>query len=131
MNRMLSILALAAVVATGGARADAVDERLTHYESLGAGPFDAAAGAALWRAEHRVKDEPRQCADCHGSDLSTVGRHRRTGKAIEPMAASVNPDRFVDARKIEKWFLRNCKWTLGRPCSAQEKGDLLTWLRGL
>jgi len=47
---------------------------------------------------------------------------------IDPMALSVNPERYTDPDKIEKWFLRNCKWTLGRECTAQEKGDVLTYL---
>ncbi|MEG7525318.1 MAG: DUF1924 domain-containing protein [Chromatiales bacterium] len=55
-------------------------------------------------------------------------QHIRTGKVIEPLAPSVNPKRFTDQRKVEKWFIRNCKWTLGRECSSQEKGDLLVYL---
>jgi hypothetical protein len=31
--------------------------------------------------------------------------------------------------QIEKWLRRNCNWTLGRECSAREKGDLLSFLR--
>lgn len=44
------------------------------------------------------------------------------------MKPAVNPERLVDAKKIEKWFLRNCKWTFGRECTAQEKGDFLTFI---
>lgn len=44
------------------------------------------------------------------------------------MAPSANPERLTDVRKIEKWFKRNCKWTLGRECSAQEKTDLLLYI---
>jgi len=35
----------------------------------------------------------------------------------------------VDAAKTEKWFLRNCKWTMGRTCTAQEKGDFLAYFQ--
>jgi hypothetical protein len=45
------------------------------------------------------------------------------------MAPSVNAERLTEAKKMDKWFLRNCKWTLGRACTAQEKGDVLMWLR--
>lgn len=45
------------------------------------------------------------------------------------MSPAVNPKRLSDPKKIEKWFLRNCKWTLGRECTPQEKGDYLTYLR--
>ncbi len=52
----------------------------------------------------------------------------KTGKVIKPMAASKNPERFQDSKKVEKWFLRNCKWTFGRQCTVQEKIDTLSWL---
>ena len=55
--------------------------------------------------------------------------HVCTGKSIELMAPSVNPKRLTDSRLIEKWFKRNCKWTLGRECTPQEKGDLLVYLQ--
>ena len=44
------------------------------------------------------------------------------------MAPSVNPKRLTDRTKIEKWFVRNCKWTFGRECTPQEKGDLLSFI---
>ena len=52
----------------------------------------------------------------------------RAGKVIDPMAPSVNSKRLTDAKKINKWLLRNCKWTFGRECTAQEKGNVLLWL---
>jgi len=39
------------------------------------------------------------------------------------MSPSVNPDRLTDSKKVNKWFKRNCKWTLGRECTAQEKSN--------
>ncbi|HEY5789135.1 MAG TPA: DUF1924 domain-containing protein, partial [Gammaproteobacteria bacterium] len=63
------------------------------------------------------------------SDLRSAGRHLRTRKPIEPLAPSANPRRLTDTAEIEKWFRRNCDWTVGRECTAQEKGDLLAWLR--
>jgi hypothetical protein len=131
MKRYLTITALGLTLALGVAGADTVDDLLAEYQAQGAGAFTAEAGATLWRLTHPVGGESRQCADCHGADLTTAGRHQRTGKTIEPMAPSANPGRLIDAGKIEKWFYRNCKWTLGRPCSPQEKGDVLVWLRTL
>lgn len=130
MTTTLSTSALALVL-VGAAVADPVDDRLAEYRANGAGPFSADAGEMLWRATYDVDGEARQCTDCHGTDLSIAGSHKRTGKTIAPMAPSVNPERLTDGRKIEKWFYRNCKWTLGRPCSPQEKGDVLSWLRTL
>ncbi|MBT5634001.1 MAG: DUF1924 domain-containing protein, partial [Gammaproteobacteria bacterium] len=37
--------------------------------------------------------------------------------------------RFNSMKKVEKWFKRNCKWTFSRPCSPQEKGDILTFIQ--
>ena len=54
-----------------------------------------------------------------------------TGKIIQPMAPAANPMRFTDVAKTQKWFKRNCKDVVGRECTAQEKGDVLTWLISL
>ncbi len=86
--------------------------------------IDADMGQQLWNS----KTDGRSCTDCHGDDTKNSGKHIKTHKVIKPMAYSVNPERYQDDRKIEKWFLRNCKWTLGRECSIQEKADILTWL---
>ena len=51
------------------------------------------------------------------------------------LSAPVSDDRVVrdplytDPEHIEKWFTRNCKWTLGRECTPQEKGDFLLMIR--
>ena len=52
----------------------------------------------------------------------------RTSRRSPPPA---NPDRFSDAATTEKWFRRNCNDVLGRECTPQEKGDVLTWLLSL
>lgn len=104
---------------------EAVDRLLEQYQAEGAGGFSAADGAALWRQSF----DGRSCTSCHTADPKQAGRHRVTGKAIQPMAPSVNPDRLSDVGQVRKWLLRNCKWTLGRECTAQEKGNLLIWLQ--
>lgn len=115
----------------GVAGADVVDERLAAYKAQGAGNFSVAAGQTLWSKS--VKDartgESRNCATCHTANLRDGGKHAETGKLIEPMSPSVNPKRLADAKQIEKWFLRNCKWTYGRECTPQEKGDFLLFIR--
>ena len=97
------------------------------YQRLGAGPFQAAAGGRAWTQEQSPAgaDGSRSCATCHGADLTQPGRHATTGKPIEPMAVSVNPKRLTDPAHVEKWFGRNCRWTLGRDCTPQEKGDFV------
>lgn len=92
---------------------------------------DAAAGKAGWTREYPASDgsAARSCATCHGQDLTQSGRHAKTGKVIEPLAPSVNPTRLTDPAKIEKWLLRNCKWTLGRECTATEKADFVAYIK--
>lgn len=86
--------------------------------------FSAASGEKTWMREV----DGRSCTSCHTDSVFVRGRHERTGKVIEPMAPSINAERLNDAKKINKWLFRNCKWTLGRECTAQEKGDVLLWL---
>ncbi len=92
---------------------------------------DAAAGKTDWTAEHNPPGAkgPRSCATCHNADLTTTGKHATTGKAIEPMAVSVNPERLTDPTKVEKWFGRNCRWTLGRDCTVQEKTNFVSYIK--
>ena len=129
MNKKRRILLAGCVLAFSlpAHSADVVDELLARYQAEGAQNIDAARGEQLWKQKHG----DRSCTTCHGMDLTKPGKHQRTGKAIRPMAPSANPERLTKLRKVEKWFLRNCKWTLGRECSAQEKADILAWLRTL
>ncbi len=111
--------------------ADAVSELTNQYRQQGATEFSAGAGEAFWNKEFKdaKSGEARSCTGCHGTDLTKAGKHARTGKVIKPMALSVNPKRLTETKKIEKWFKRNCKWTLGRECTPQEKGDVMAYLK--
>jgi len=131
-KRPMAILLAMSVVAAGTAlaRESVVPELLDDYRRAGAGPADPAAGERLWTTEYpdARTGKKRSCVTCHTKDLRKNGKHARTGKRIEPMAPSVNPERLTDRKKVEKWFHRNCKWTLGRTCTAQEKADVLKYL---
>lgn len=87
--------------------------------------FSAAAGQKLYTTQG-----PNQlsCSSCHTDSPKNAGKHAKTNKAIEPMAPSVNPQRFTDAAKVEKWFKRNCNDALGRACTTQEKGDFMSYV---
>ncbi|MEA3273784.1 MAG: DUF1924 domain-containing protein [Pseudomonadota bacterium] len=123
-------LIFSGLLSAGAAQADIVDDLLSEYRSAGGGPFSTETGAALWQREHEAADgSTRSCTSCHTGDTRRLGRHAVTGKAIEPLAPSMIPERLSKRRDIEKWLLRNCKWTLGRECTAQEKGDLLSFLK--
>ena len=125
------VLLIAASLACSSARADVVADLLKQYERLGASSFAAANAESMWtRTFADAKTgEKRRCSTCHHEDLRRSGKHAVTGKVIEPLAPSANPKRLTDPEHIEKWFSRNCKWTLGRECTPQEKGDFLVMLR--
>ena len=90
--------------------------------------FSVERGASFFRTERTHSDGKKvSCSTCHTSDPRNQGK-TRANKVIEPMAPSVNPQRFTDAAKVEKWFGRNCKDVLERTCTAQEKGDYIQYL---
>lgn len=132
MNRNTAPLALAALLLAFSAgpagAADPLPAIQASAEAAGrfAG-FSAERGAAFFRA----KGSDWSCTTCHTADPRKPGRHTVTGKAIEPMAPAVNPARLTDVAKVEKWFKRNCRDVLDRECTAQEKGDVITYLRSL
>lgn len=126
-NRIFTGFGLLACAA-GFAHAS-MDSLLTRYNPDNALTFAATRGDQFWHAKHAGDDgKERSCTTCHGTDLTKAGKHIKTGKVIDPMALSVNKDRFTDPKKVEKWFKRNCKWTIGRECTNQEKGDVLKYL---
>lgn len=100
------------------------DRLIKSYSASTEQAADPVRGEQLWRSEQ----VGRSCTSCHGQDPRKPGQHIKTRKRIEPMAVSVNSERLSDETKIEKWFLRNCKWTLNRECSLAEKADILAWL---
>jgi Domain of unknown function (DUF1924) len=90
--------------------------------------FSAQRGEALFRRHFTTgRPDTRSCTVCHTEDPKKLGQ-TRAGKDIEPMAASVTPDRYTDHDKTEKWFGRNCRNVLGRDCTPQEKGDFISFM---
>jgi len=119
------LLVISLILPIGIAKGASHQQTQSIYREQGAAVFSSERGAMLWLDEG-IKG--RNCAICHWSNPAKPGKHVRTRKVIDPMALSVSPGRFTDPAKVEKWFKRNCKWTWGRECSAQEKGDLLEYL---
>ncbi len=113
--------------------ADAISDMFTQYKAQGVTSIDAKAGQAMWSKEFKNQKtgKMRSCTNCHGNDLTQAGKHVKTGKEIKPMAPSAYNKRLTDVKKIKKWFKRNCKWTVGRECSAQEQADILSYLQKL
>ncbi len=87
--------------------------------------FNAARGQQFFNSKH---GNDWSCSSCHTTNPKQLGKHDLTGRTIQPMAPIANPQRFTDFAKSEKWFRRNCKDVLSRECSAQEKGDVISYL---
>lgn len=123
-------LALAAMLAATAwsAWATSPAELTAQYAQAAQRPAVAAQGEAFFKTRH---GREWSCASCHGAPPTRPGQHRSTGKVIAPLAPALEPGRFTDAAKTEKWFRRNCNDVLGRECSPGEKADVLAWLSSL
>lgn len=121
------LLLLAAALPTAATAGDTTPTRLLEgwRAEAGAGAsFSATRGRQLFERAGR----DWSCSTCHTNDPRAPGRHKITGKAILPLAPTINPQRFSDRARVEKWFRRNCRDVFDRECTATEKGDLLSWL---
>ncbi|MDH5766663.1 MAG: DUF1924 domain-containing protein [Gammaproteobacteria bacterium] len=107
-----------------------VNEVMNQFITQGASRGNAEKGKSLWNTSYagQAPFTERSCQSCHGKDLTQPGKHVRTGKLIKPLAPSANKNSLNDAKKINKWFKRNCKWTLGRECNTQDKADILSYI---
>lgn len=131
-RRLISIIVLACALAP--AAGESPKALLDFYASEakttdpGFSGFSAERGEHLFRTKFSTgKPDTPSCTTCHTTDPRKTGQ-TRAGKDIEPMAASVNPKRYSDQAKAEKWFGRNCNNVLGRECTATEKGDFITFM---
>ena len=107
------------------------DNGVANQTSNSIDPANLAAGKQLWQQTFIGKKPyvERSCTSCHGTNVTLTGKHIKTNKNIKPMAISTNSQRFTNQAKIDKWFLRNCKWTMGRECTQQEKNDITAYLK--
>lgn len=130
------IIASLALSFSGTSTAGPREDQLARYASAAKSGNASFAGfsSERGRAFHNQsatggKPDTPSCTSCHGKDPRAAGR-TQTGKAIDPVAVSAVPSRYTDPAKVEKWFKRNCNEVLGRECSAQEKGNWLTFMLG-
>ncbi len=91
---------------------------------------DAARGQAFASKRWGVSAKLANCIACHTDDPRQPGSHAVTGKTIAPLSPAVNPKRFSDSAKVEKWFKRNCREVVGRTCTAGEKADFIAFATG-
>lgn len=93
--------------------------------------FSAERGEKVFRTRWAGGDERTpSCTACHTDDPRQPGKNAKTGRPIEPVAVSANPKRFTDRDEVEKQFERDCKSVMGRPCTALERGDYITFMMG-
>ncbi|MDP2784516.1 MAG: DUF1924 domain-containing protein [Sulfurimicrobium sp.] len=91
--------------------------------------FSASRGEIFYHAKRtHGSGKSVSCAACHTDNPKSAGKNEKTAKEILPLAPSANKERLTDAAKVEKWFKRNCQDVMERSCTAQEKGDFLTYL---
>jgi cytochrome c peroxidase len=91
--------------------------------------FDYARGEKIF-TEKKIgkKGTLISCVSCHTSDLSKNGLNEQTNKVIEPLSPSANPSRFTEVKEVKKWLRRNFKDVYNREGTAQEKGDVITYI---
>ena len=89
--------------------------------------FSAEAGKTLYFQEEQRNGKTMSWTSFHTADPMTTGKTLAFRK-VQPLAPAANPERFTDAKKVEKWFRRNCDDVFARECTAQEKGDFMTWI---
>jgi len=102
----------------------APSDLLMVYEAS-SGKSSPTRGEQFFNAKH---GKEWSCASCHENPPNHDTKHIVTGKVIKPLSPNVNPERFIDQIKADKWFKRNCNDVLARECTAQEKADVLAWL---
>lgn len=129
----LAATTIAAIAAISPAQKAVFDQHVAAAKAADPGfkAFSAERGKAFFQGSHSGgKADSPSCTSCHTTDPTKAGK-TRAGKAIEPMAASVNTSRYTNPADVEKWFKRNCADVLGRECTITEKGDVLAYLTSL
>ena len=92
--------------------------------------FDTARGKEIFTSTHTGKQgKPMSCTSCHTTNLSNSGKNALTGKVIEPLSPKANPQRLTSAKEVKKWLKRNFVDVYAREGTAQEKGDVLTYIQ--
>jgi hypothetical protein len=120
------VIVLAALI-SGASYGATPAELLQRWQTSSNQAFSAARGDAFFHAQQGEWS----CAPCHTANPRNTGKHKITGKVIEPLAPAGNAKRFTNPAHVEKWFKRNCKDVVGRECTSTEKGDVLTYLLSL
>jgi len=90
--------------------------------------FTAAVGRKFFLVRRTWQRHDFTCSGCHTDDPRNEGKHIESKVPIKPLAPSVNPERFIDAQKVESNFTTHCMDLYGRECRAYEKGSFIAYL---
>ena len=91
--------------------------------------FDYKRGEMIFTTKQiGKKGKPISCVSCHTNDLTKDGENTSTGKVIKPLSPKSNSQRFTKVKDIKKWIRRNFKDVYNRVGTAQEKGDVITYI---
>ncbi len=91
--------------------------------------FDYKRGEKIFTSEHiGKKGKLISCVSCHTTDLSQNGLNEHTNKVIEPLSPYANAQRCTDVKEVKKWLRRNFNDVYTREGTAQEKGDVITYI---
>ncbi len=127
----LTLIALGLSCLCGTANAEQANDFLKQFavdakqENSSFSQFSAEKGKAFFNSTH---GNDWSCSSCHTQNPTAEGKHAVTNKLIQPISPTANAERFTNPAKVEKWFKRNCNDVLKRLCTAEEKGDVLTYL---
>ena len=124
------VLVVLAAFAIPAAYAETPNEILSSIQKEAASTpgfqgFSGARGEKFFKEKH---GNEWSCSSCHTDNPAAQGKHAKTGKSIQALAPAANAERFTNLKKVDKWFKRNCNDVIDRVCTAQEKGDVLTYL---
>lgn len=108
----------------------AADKILSGYLAKAGSPANAERGREFFNRKFKG-GLFNACTECHTDNPTKNGRDQTAEKTIRPLAPAAYPSRFTDAAKVEHQFRLNCKDTVGRECTAQEKADVMAWLISL
>jgi cytochrome c553 len=91
--------------------------------------FDTKRGETIFTSKHiGKKGKEISCSSCHGNDFTKSSQNFFTGKVIKPLSPKTNPKRLSKLKTIKKWLRRNFNDVYKREGTAQEKGDVLTYI---
>jgi mono/diheme cytochrome c family protein len=126
---MKTLLVTALAAASLTAASPEVEAYMQQLQAEASQPFDAKRGEKIFTSEHLGKKGKKiACTACHGVNLADSGKNINTGKVIDPLSPGANPARLTDVKEVKKWLRRNFRDVYNREGTAQEKGDVLTYI---